>query len=246
MALGTQSVSLMGLRRMSHHFITYPLTAASLSTVTQQLALLQQHFPMTLDSLCFVLRTKASKFHVLDIYLLNVMSDILKAELPCHGVTECMTCHIFTPLSLYLMLCFLLQADLSELLGLKNYMGVMYLITLAENVVPVSDERVKVTEEKFDGVEVLLYEPKQPAGDAELRRAVVYLHGGGWCLGSSSKSKSSSPSKMTFGVIRIHVTRSSNTLYLLFWGGKSPTFIDVPPQLFVNSLRKRNVRLMTP
>ena len=87
----------------------------------------------------------------------------------------------------YLMLCVLFQADFSELLGLKDYMGVMYFITLLENVVPVSDEHVKVTEEKFDGVEVVLYQPKQRAGGTELKRAVIYLHGGGWCLGSSSK-----------------------------------------------------------
>lgn len=84
-------------------------------------------------------------------------------------------------------LCFLFQADLSELLGLKDYMGVMYFITLAEKVAPVSDEHVKVTEEKIDGVEVVLYQPQQRGGDIELRRAVIYLHGGGWCLGSSSK-----------------------------------------------------------
>ncbi|KAF3692691.1 Arylacetamide deacetylase [Channa argus] len=77
-------------------------------------------------------------------------------------------------------------ADLSELLGLKDYMGVMYFITLVEKIVPLSDERVKVTEEKFDGVEVVLYQPKQQG--AELRRAVIYLHGGGWCLGSSRMS----------------------------------------------------------
>ncbi|TKS80934.1 Arylacetamide deacetylase [Collichthys lucidus] len=78
-------------------------------------------------------------------------------------------------------------ADLSELLGLKDYMGVMYFITLAEKVVPVSDEHVKVTEEKFDGVEVVLYQPQQRGG-TELRRAIIYLHGGGWCLGSSRMS----------------------------------------------------------
>ncbi|XP_074498349.1 arylacetamide deacetylase [Sebastes fasciatus] len=75
-------------------------------------------------------------------------------------------------------------ADLSELLGLKGYMGVMYFITLAEQVVPVSDEHVKVTEEKFDGVEVVVYQSKQRGDDSELRRAIIYLHGGGWCLGS--------------------------------------------------------------
>ncbi len=86
-----------------------------------------------------------------------------------------------------LVFCFAFQADLSELLGLKDYMGVMYLITLLEKVVPVSDEHVKVSEERFDGVEVVLYQPKQHSSDTELRRAVIYLHGGGWCLGSSSK-----------------------------------------------------------
>lgn len=85
------------------------------------------------------------------------------------------------------MALFPFQADLSELLGLKDYMGVMYFITLAENAVPVSDEYIKVTEEKFDGVEVVLYEPKHRGSDIELKRAVIYLHGGGWCLGSASK-----------------------------------------------------------
>uniref|UniRef100_A0A8C2WII4 Neutral cholesterol ester hydrolase 1 n=1 Tax=Cyclopterus lumpus TaxID=8103 RepID=A0A8C2WII4_CYCLU len=98
-------------------------------------------------------------------------------------------------LSLYLMLSlrFTFQADLSELLGLKDYMGVMYFITLAEKVVPVSDEHIKVTEETFDGVEVVLYQPKQRGGDTELSRAVIYLHGGGWCLGSSRKLIGMSP-----------------------------------------------------
>ncbi|CAL8362758.1 unnamed protein product [Merluccius merluccius] len=79
-------------------------------------------------------------------------------------------------------------ADFSELLGLKDYMGVMYFITLAERVVPLSDEHVLVTEERFDGVEVVLYQPQRAHAAADLRRAVVYLHGGGWCLGSSRMS----------------------------------------------------------
>lgn len=95
-----------------------------------------------------------------------------------------------TPTFTLCTLCPQFQADFSELLGLKDYMGVMYLITLLEKVVPESDERVKVTEETLDGVEVLLYQPKQPAEEgAALRMAVIYLHGGGWCLGSSSELK---------------------------------------------------------
>lgn len=81
-----------------------------------------------------------------------------------------------------------LQADLSELLGLKDYMGVMMFITFAEQVVPVSDERVQVEEELFDGVEVVVYQPRQERAAGEKKRAIIYLHGGGWCLGSSSES----------------------------------------------------------
>ncbi|CAB1348284.1 unnamed protein product [Coregonus sp. 'balchen'] len=76
-------------------------------------------------------------------------------------------------------------ADFSELVGMKDYMGVMMFITFAERVVPVSDQHVHVTEELFDGVEVVVYQPKLQDGNTELRRAVIYLHGGGWCLGSS-------------------------------------------------------------
>lgn len=67
-------------------------------------------------------------------------------------------------------------------------MDVMMFITFLERVVPVSDERVKVEEERFDGVEVVVYEPRQERGTGVRRRAIIYLHGGGWCLGSSSKS----------------------------------------------------------
>lgn len=95
-------------------------------------------------------------------------------------------CHWLSS-TVYHMLCVPFQAEFSELLGLKDYMGIMYFITLAESTVPVSDENVMVTEEKFDGVEVVLYQPKQRGSNSELRRAVIYLHGGGWCLGSASK-----------------------------------------------------------
>ncbi|KAG7319522.1 hypothetical protein KOW79_016665 [Hemibagrus wyckioides] len=76
-------------------------------------------------------------------------------------------------------------ADFSELLGLTSYMDVMMFITFLERVIPVSDERVKVVEERFDGVEVVVYEPRQDRGTGVRRRAIIYLHGGGWCLGSS-------------------------------------------------------------
>ncbi|XP_072320233.1 arylacetamide deacetylase isoform X2 [Eucyclogobius newberryi] len=78
--------------------------------------------------------------------------------------------------------------DFCELVGLQHYMGVMYLITLIEKVVPLSDEQVLVIEESFEGVDVLVYQPQHKADASDLRRAVVYLHGGGWCLGSARMS----------------------------------------------------------
>ncbi|KAI5093074.1 arylacetamide deacetylase, partial [Silurus meridionalis] len=76
-------------------------------------------------------------------------------------------------------------ADFGELLGLTDYMDVMMFITFLERVVPLSDERVKVAEERFDGVDVVVYEPRQERGTGEMRRAIIFMHGGGWCLGSS-------------------------------------------------------------
>ncbi|KAK9962819.1 hypothetical protein ABG768_008170 [Culter alburnus] len=76
-------------------------------------------------------------------------------------------------------------AELSEQVGLLDFWRVMMFITFAERVVPVSDERVQVADEVFDGVEVIVYQPTQQEETGELRRAIIYLHGGGWCLGSS-------------------------------------------------------------
>lgn len=77
------------------------------------------------------------------------------------------------------------QAELTEQLGLLDYMRVMMFITFAERVIPVSDDRVQVIDESFEGVEVIVYQPTQKEDTGEPRRAIIYLHGGGWCLGSS-------------------------------------------------------------
>uniref|UniRef100_A0A803VXF2 Arylacetamide deacetylase n=1 Tax=Ficedula albicollis TaxID=59894 RepID=A0A803VXF2_FICAL len=76
----------------------------------------------------------------------------------------------------------------ADVLGLKHYMEVLRLFTDAQLVPPTSDENVTVTETEFNGVPVRLYLPRRAPGG--LRRAMVYIHGGGWCLGDVQASPS--------------------------------------------------------
>uniref|UniRef100_A0A8D2LPR1 Arylacetamide deacetylase n=1 Tax=Varanus komodoensis TaxID=61221 RepID=A0A8D2LPR1_VARKO len=76
-------------------------------------------------------------------------------------------------------------ATLAENLGLAHHMEILMMITSMELTAPVSDEKVTVMDTEFNGVPVRLYLPKgQPDS---LRRAVIYIHGGGWCVGGSGK-----------------------------------------------------------
>lgn len=74
-------------------------------------------------------------------------------------------------------------AEAAERLGLANYMDVLMLFSTAEHVAPTSDENVTVTDTELSGVAVRLFLPKKPADG--LRRAVLYFHGGGWCVGDA-------------------------------------------------------------
>lgn len=69
--------------------------------------------------------------------------------------------------------------------GLKHYMDVMMLLTHAEHTEPTSDNHVIVKDTSFSNVPVRLYIPKGQSNT--LRRAIIYMHGGGWCLGSAGK-----------------------------------------------------------
>lgn len=74
---------------------------------------------------------------------------------------------------------------MAETLGLAHYMEVLFVITTMEYTAPASDEKLTVMDTKFDGVPVRLYVPK--GHPDSLKRAVVYIHGGGWCVGSAGK-----------------------------------------------------------
>ncbi|XP_042737165.1 arylacetamide deacetylase [Lagopus leucura] len=71
----------------------------------------------------------------------------------------------------------------AEMLGLANYMDVMKLPSITQYVAPTSDENVAVTDTEFSGVAVRLFLPKKPTEG--LRRAVLFFHGGGFCLGDA-------------------------------------------------------------
>ncbi|XP_010116493.1 PREDICTED: arylacetamide deacetylase, partial [Chlamydotis macqueenii] len=74
-------------------------------------------------------------------------------------------------------------AEVAEWLGLMHYMEATTLIIAADYVPPTSDENVTVMDTEFNNVPVRLFLPRK-ASD-RLRRAVVYFHGGGWCLGQA-------------------------------------------------------------
>ncbi|NXO55887.1 AAAD deacetylase, partial [Aramus guarauna] len=74
-------------------------------------------------------------------------------------------------------------AEAADQLGVMNHMGVVTLITSAEYVAPTSDENVTVMDTEFSNVAVRLYLPRK-ASDG-LRRAMIYFHGGGWCVGQA-------------------------------------------------------------
>ncbi|NXY60071.1 AAAD deacetylase, partial [Callaeas wilsoni] len=74
-------------------------------------------------------------------------------------------------------------SEAADLLGLAHYMEGLRLITVFELVAPTSDENVTVTDTEFNNVPVRLYLPRRAPGG--LRRAMVYFHGGGWCLGDA-------------------------------------------------------------
>lgn len=86
---------------------------------------------------------------------------------------------------IYVLFVFEIQGSLAELLGIRHYMDVMMLLTKLEHTEPISDENITVADTSFNNVPVRLYVPKRQSEG--LMRAVIYIHGGGWCLGSAGK-----------------------------------------------------------
>ncbi|NWW74535.1 AAAD deacetylase, partial [Climacteris rufus] len=74
-------------------------------------------------------------------------------------------------------------AEAADQLGLMHFMQALRLLTSFQYVAASSDEKVTVTDTEFNHVPVRLYLPRQaPDG---LRKAMLYFHGGGWCMGDA-------------------------------------------------------------
>ncbi|NXU33099.1 AAAD deacetylase, partial [Thalassarche chlororhynchos] len=74
-------------------------------------------------------------------------------------------------------------AEVVDQLGLMHHMEALKLISAIEYIAPMSDENVTVMDTEFSNVAVRLYLPRKLSD--KLRRAVVYFHGGGWCVGQA-------------------------------------------------------------
>ncbi|NXV94615.1 AAAD deacetylase, partial [Calonectris borealis] len=74
-------------------------------------------------------------------------------------------------------------SEVADQLGVMHSVEALKAITAIDYIAPTSDENVTVTDTEFSNVAVRLYLPRKPSDG--LRRAVVYFHGGGWCLGQA-------------------------------------------------------------
>ncbi|KAM4772244.1 neutral cholesterol ester hydrolase 1 [Rhinophrynus dorsalis] len=76
-------------------------------------------------------------------------------------------------------------SNLAHYVGLSHHLRVLnFVSSYFDKLDPISSEKLKVTDTVFDGVEVRLYEPTM-GPDEPLKRSIVYIHGGGWALGSA-------------------------------------------------------------
>ncbi|XP_063298755.1 neutral cholesterol ester hydrolase 1 [Pelobates fuscus] len=76
-------------------------------------------------------------------------------------------------------------SNLAHYVGLSHHLRVLNFVSnYFDKHDPISSEHMKVTDTVFDGVEVRIFEPTTvPSGT--LKRSIIYIHGGGWALGSA-------------------------------------------------------------
>ncbi|KAL1777494.1 arylacetamide deacetylase-like 2 [Sigmodon hispidus] len=88
-----------------------------------------------------------------------------------------------------------IQATLSENIGVMKYEDVFLYISTLFLTKPVSDENITVIDKNFSGIPVRLYLPKRKS--EKQRRAVIFLHGGVFVFGSCKTSTYDDLSRLT-------------------------------------------------
>ncbi|KAK7163043.1 hypothetical protein R3I93_007172 [Phoxinus phoxinus] len=75
------------------------------------------------------------------------------------------------------------MGDVAHSLGLSHSVHVINsAIVNFESLVPITNQEIQAEDILFDGVHVRVYHP--PGREQKLRRAVMFIHGGGWALGA--------------------------------------------------------------
>ncbi|KAM8953865.1 neutral cholesterol ester hydrolase 1 [Pelodytes ibericus] len=76
-------------------------------------------------------------------------------------------------------------SNLAHYVGLSHHLRVLnFVSSYFDKLDPVSSGLMKVTDTVFDGVEVRIFEP-MVEHNGKLKPSIVYIHGGGWALGSA-------------------------------------------------------------
>uniref|UniRef100_A0A8C2EFS2 Neutral cholesterol ester hydrolase 1 n=1 Tax=Cyprinus carpio TaxID=7962 RepID=A0A8C2EFS2_CYPCA len=76
-----------------------------------------------------------------------------------------------------------MMGDVAHSLGLSHRVHVINsAIVSFESLVPITNQEIQTEDILFDGVHVRVYQP--PGQDGKLRRAVMFIHGGGWAVGA--------------------------------------------------------------
>ncbi|XP_040284178.1 neutral cholesterol ester hydrolase 1 [Bufo bufo] len=75
--------------------------------------------------------------------------------------------------------------NFAHYVGLGHHLRVLNFVSgYFDKLDPASSPQLQVTDTVFDGVEVRIFEPKKKL-PGSLQRSVIYVHGGGWALGSA-------------------------------------------------------------
>ncbi|KAM9317221.1 neutral cholesterol ester hydrolase 1 [Gastrophryne carolinensis] len=76
-------------------------------------------------------------------------------------------------------------SNLAHYVGVSHHLRVLNFVSnYFDQLDPLSSEHLKVTDTVFDGVEVRIFEPIEES-EGRLKLGIVYIHGGGWALGSA-------------------------------------------------------------